>query len=74
MDEQKNHCCVKHNIESLQKDMVRLNQLITDKKGEQNELEQNNSLLEKDFVSALKVNVACVFQTLSQILHFIIMR
>lgn len=46
---------VKKSIETLQKDMVRLNGLITGKKGEQYKLEQSNTLLEKDFISALKV-------------------
>jgi chromosome segregation ATPase len=48
-------------IESLQKEMVHLNTLITTKRGEQDTLEQKNSLLEKDFISALKVNsiVSC---------------
>jgi chromosome segregation ATPase len=41
-------------IESLQKEMVHLNTLITTKRGEQDTLEQKNSLLEKDFISALK--------------------
>jgi predicted nucleic acid-binding Zn-ribbon protein len=34
--------------------MVHLNTLITTKRGEQDTLEQKNSLLEKDFISALK--------------------
>lgn len=60
-DEDKNYCGVKHSIESLQKDMVCLNKLITDKRGEQSRLEQSNTLLEKDFVSALKVITVLVF-------------
>lgn len=54
--EEKYFIDVKYSIETLQKDMVRLNTLITEKKGEHYKLEQSNTLLEKDFISALKVS------------------
>ena len=53
--EQKEGAQVHHNIESLQKDMVRLSTLLTEKRGQQEKLEQSNNLLEKDFIHALKV-------------------
>jgi len=46
---------VEHGIASLQKDMVRLNTLITDKRGQQEKLVQGNILTENDFINALKV-------------------
>ena len=49
---------MQHNIDSLQKDMVRLNTLVTEKRGQQEQLEHNNILLEKDFIHTLKVNLA----------------
>ena len=53
--EQKDHSKVEHGIASLQKDMVRLNALITEKRGEQEKLEQGSTLAENDFIHALKV-------------------
>ena len=53
--EQKEHSMVEHGIASLQKDMVRLNTLITEKRGEQEKLEQGSTLAENDFIHALKV-------------------
>lgn len=46
---------VEHNISSIQKDIMRLNTLITEKKGEQEELEHRTFILENDFIHALKV-------------------
>ena len=46
---------VEHGIASLQKDMVRLNALITEKRGEQEKLAQGSTLAENDFIHALKV-------------------
>ena len=54
--EEKEHLQVEHNIASLQKDMVRLSTLITEKRGEQEKLEQGNILTENDFIYALKVS------------------
>ena len=53
--EQREHSKVEHGIASLQKDMVRLNALITEKRGEQEKLEQGSTLAENDFIHALKV-------------------
>lgn len=52
--EQQEQDQVKHNISSLQIDVARLNTLITDKKGQQEKLEQGTILLENDFIHALK--------------------
>lgn len=57
INEEKQYSGIRHSIEGLQKDMIRLNTLITSKRGEHNALEHNNQLLEKDFVSALKVYI-----------------
>ena len=46
---------IEHSISSLQKDMVRLSALITEKRGQQERLEQGNILIENDFIHALKV-------------------
>ncbi len=46
---------MEYGIGSLQKDMVRLNTLITDKRGKQERLAQGNILTENDFINALKV-------------------
>ncbi len=46
---------VEFNISSLQKDIVRLNTLITEKRGAQEHLEQGTVLLENDYIHALKV-------------------
>ena len=54
--EQKSYSTTQRSIESLQKDMVKMNMLISSKKGEQDKLEQGNSLIEKDFVHSLKVS------------------
>ena len=53
--EEKDRAAVEYNIAALQKDMVRLSSLITEKRGEQERLEQGNILMENDFVHALKV-------------------
>ena len=53
--EEKDRAAVQHSIAALQKDMVRLSSLITDKRGEQERLVQSNVLMENDFVHALKV-------------------
>ena len=53
--EEKERWLVEHGITSLQKDMTRLNTLITEKRGEQEKLEQGTILMENDFVHALKV-------------------
>ena len=46
---------VTRGIESLHKDTVKLNGLITLKRGEQEGLQQSNVLVESDFVNTLKV-------------------
>ena len=46
---------MEHGIASLQNDMVRLNTLITEKRGDQEKLQQGNILAENDFIYALKV-------------------
>ena len=53
--EEKERSQVEHSISSLQKDMVRLSALITEKRGQQERLEQGNILMENDFIHALKV-------------------
>ncbi len=53
--EQREQARVEYGIGSLQKDMVRLNTLITDKRGKQERLAQGNILTENDFINALKV-------------------
>lgn len=53
--EEKEMTQVNQSISSLQKDMVRLNALITDKRGQQEKLVQGNVLMENDFIHALKV-------------------
>lgn len=45
---------VERSIHLLQNDMTKLNQLITKNRGQQETLEQGNSLLESDFVQTLK--------------------
>jgi chromosome segregation ATPase len=45
---------VQRNIRSLQNDMTKLNQLITKSRGQQELLEQGNSLMESDFIHTLK--------------------
>ena len=47
---------VTRGIESLHKDTVKLNGLITLKRGEQEGLQQSNVLVESDFVNTLKVS------------------
>ena len=54
--EEKEQAKVEHGISSLQKDMVRLNTLITEKRGQQERLVQGNILSENDFINALKVS------------------
>ena len=46
---------VNRSIEALHKDTVKLNGLITLKRGEQEGLQQSNILVESDFVNTLKV-------------------
>ena len=46
---------VNRSLESLHKDTVKLNGLITLKRGEQEGLQQSNMLVESDFVNTLKV-------------------
>lgn len=46
---------MEHNISTLQHDVARLSALITDKKGQQEKLEQGTILMENDFIYALKV-------------------
>ena len=46
---------VTRGIESLHKDTVKLNGLITLKRGEQEGMQQSNVLVESDFVNTLKV-------------------
>ena len=46
---------VNKGIESLHKDTVKLNALITHKRGEEESLQQGNVLVEGDFVATLKV-------------------
>ena len=46
---------VEHNISTLQQDVARLSALITEKKGQQEKLEQGTILMENDFIHALKV-------------------
>lgn len=46
---------VERNISSLQHDVARLSSLITEKKGQQEKLEQGTVLIENDFIHALKV-------------------
>ena len=58
--EQRERSRVGHGISSLQKDMVRLNTLITEKRGHQERLQQDNALLQSDFVLKLKVHAWCV--------------
>ena len=53
--EKKEHSKVEHGIASLQNDMVRLNTLITEKRGDEEKLQQENILAENDFIYALKV-------------------
>ena len=53
--EEKERSQVEHSIGSLQKDMARLSALITEKRGQQEKLEQGNILMENDFIHALKV-------------------
>lgn len=48
---------VDHRISSLQKDLTRLSALIMEKKGHQENLEQDNILLETDFIRALKASI-----------------
>lgn len=55
--EEKERSQVEHSISSLQKDMVRLSALITEKRGQQEKLEQGNIIMENDFIHALKVHV-----------------
>ena len=62
--EEKQYFSIQRGIESLQKDMVRLNSLITDKRGEQDQLEQGNILIEKDFISSLKVKTLLLYASL----------
>lgn len=57
MQEERDKARVEHNISSLQKDMVRLNTLISKKRGEQDRLVHGAILAEKDFVNALKVSL-----------------
>ncbi len=54
---------VEHSISSLQHDVARLNSLITEKKGQQDQLEQGTVLLENDFIHALKVIVKLILCT-----------
>lgn len=69
--EQSEGARVQHNIDSLQKDMVRLNTLVTEKRGQQEQLEHNNLLLEKDFIHALKVNgVSCLVTMTGILVHW----
>jgi len=49
---------VEHRISGLQKDLTRLSTLLMEKKGQQQNLEQSNILLETDFIRALKVGKA----------------
>ncbi len=53
--EEKERGRVEYGIGSLQKDMVRLNTLITNKRGQQERLAQGNIFTENDFINALKV-------------------
>ena len=53
--EEKEMTQVNNSISSLQKDMVRLSTLITDKRGQQEKLVQGNVLMENDFIHTLKV-------------------
>lgn len=61
--EEKEQLRVEHEIGSLQKDMVRLSTLISEKRGQQEKLTQGNILSENDFVNALKVRSMCVLTT-----------
>lgn len=54
--EEKERSQVEHSISSLQKDMVRLSALITEKRGQQEKLEQGNIIMENDFIHVLKVH------------------
>ncbi len=54
--EQRQLSGVQKGIDSLQNDMIRMNILISNKKGEQYKLEQINVLIEKEFVHSLKVS------------------
>ena len=53
--EEREEAQVEHSISSLQHDVARLNSLITEKKGQQEKLEQGTILMENDFIHALKV-------------------
>lgn len=63
--EERQHAKVQQSIDSLQKDMVRLNSLLVEKRGLQGKLEQSNILLEKDFIHNLKVNRAVISACIS---------
>ena len=60
--EEKERSQIEHSISSLQKDMVRLSALITEKRGQQEKLEQGNIIMENDFIHALKVHVYNMYQ------------
>ena len=62
--EEKERSQVEHSIGSLQKDMVRLSGLITEKRGQQEKLEQGNILMENDFIHALKVKYQCLSKSM----------
>ena len=47
-------------ISSLQHDVARLNSLVTEKKGQQERLEQGTVLMENDFIHALKVMLCTI--------------
>lgn len=53
--EDRHHAQVQHSIDMLQRDMVRLSTLITEKRGKQGQLEEHNTLMEKGFVLNLEV-------------------
>ena len=55
--EEKERATVRQSISRLQHEMRRLSTLISEKSGEQYRLEQDNVLMQNDFVNALKVNV-----------------
>ena len=53
--EEKERVSVEQNISRLQHEMRRLSTLISEKSGEQQRLQQDNLLMQNDFVHALKV-------------------
>ena len=56
---------MEHGIASLQKDMVRLNTLVTQKRGEQDRLVQGTVLAENDFIHALKASIRLILPTIT---------